>query len=51
MGNFLTKNDEKLKEKFYFDYGESPDTKINIFYRATTFFLFTRISMTFSLLS
>lgn len=41
MGKFLIENDEKLKGKFYSDYGEISDTKINIFHRATTFSLFT----------
>jgi len=51
MHKFLTENGEKLKGKFYSDYGENPDTKINIFNHTITFSLFTRFLFTFSLLS
>jgi hypothetical protein len=40
MGKYLSENDEKLKGKFYSDYDEILDTKINIFHHATTFSLF-----------
>ena len=39
MHKFLTENGEKLKGKFYYDYGENPDTKINIFNHTITFSL------------